>query len=63
MFTLTIKTGNAAFAGENGESDDYARNREIARILRQAAKWLEDGAEKNTLRDSNGNTVGKFEIE
>lgn len=60
MFTLTIKTGNAAF----GEGD-YERDREIARILRAAAKTLEDGnggVTVHNLRDSNGNHVGKFHI-
>jgi hypothetical protein len=51
MFTLKIKTDNAAF-------DDTAQ--EIARILRDTADRLERGGEFGTLRDINGNTVGEF---
>ena len=53
MITITMKTYNAAF-------EDYAA--EVARILRDLADRYErdqthlDGA---TLRDLNGNTVGK----
>ena len=50
MFDLHISTDNAAFE-ENPMT-------EIARILRELAKNLEDGRGYNTLRDSNGNTVG-----
>ena len=66
MFELTIKTGNAAFSGPDGEDDAYARDREIARLLRKIAKRLEDGdggIELETILDSNGNTVGKWEVE
>lgn len=65
MFKLTIKTGNAAFANDDGEKDDYARDREIARILRKLAKRLEDGSgdvEIETVSDINGNNVGKWEV-
>ena len=61
MFTLTIRTGNVAF----GDDDAYARDREIARILRKVAKRLEDGSgdiELETVLDSNGNTVGTWEV-
>jgi hypothetical protein len=63
MFNLTLSTDNAAFfddadAGDVGE----ARNREIARILRQTAERIESGEDEGGLRDYNGNTVGKFAI-
>lgn len=65
MFNLTIKTDNSAFDGQDGERDPYARDREIARILRKIAKRLEDGSgdiELETCLDSNGNTVGKWTV-
>jgi hypothetical protein len=48
---ITIDTGNAAF-------DDGNREYEVARILREAADRIENGAEDFTLRDINGNKVG-----
>ena len=65
MFTLTIKTGNAAFANEDGKPDAYSRDREIARLLRRVAKRLEDGdgsIDLETIIDGNGNTVGKWTV-
>ncbi len=52
MFTLTIRTDNAAFR------DDY--NTEIARILEEVADRVRDGAISGACRDVNGNTVGGF---
>ena len=55
-FTLTIATDNDAF------SDD-ALTPEIARILRRAANFIEDGWLDNqpfALLDVNGNSVGSF---
>lgn len=54
MFTLTIETDNAAFDSADGGLA------EIARILRFAADQVA-GNGISTLRDSNGNTVGKWE--
>lgn len=54
--TLVIDdTGNAAF--EDGNDRD-----EIARILREVAKKIEDGYEDISVRDYNGNTVGTLEL-
>lgn len=55
MLTVQIQTGNAAFDG-----NDLA---ECARILREAAKRLDNGDERGFLRDFNGNTVGRFWFE
>ncbi len=52
---LTIEAASAAF-------DDGAEL-EMARILRQAAKRIEDGALDGRLSDYNGNRVGEFAIE
>ena len=54
MFTLKIKTENAAF------SDD--RNAEIARILREVAEQLETHTMTGSCRDYNGNRVGEFKF-
>jgi hypothetical protein len=61
MFTLKIKTDNAAFRGDDG-SDDGARNIEVASILRSIAIRLENGDECGFIRDSNGNNVGKWKF-
>lgn len=65
MFTLTIKTGNAAFCNADGNPDAYSRDREIAILLRKVARRLEDGCglvEIETIQDTNGNTVGKWKV-
>ena len=59
-----FRTDNASFT-DDGEISSYARDREIARILRHVAKRLEDGPgsyDVSTIIDANGNTVGKWEI-
>jgi hypothetical protein len=60
VFTVTIKTDNAAF----GESDEE-KAQEVARILRGLANDLEfvfpDG--NRGLYDYNGNRVGSFTLE
>ncbi len=56
MFTLKIKTDNAAF-------EDEGANNEIARILRALAKRLEDGQDdRGLLNDLNGNHVGEWRL-
>ena len=57
MFTLTIKTGNAAF--------DDRPELELARLLRKAASMLRMGdvtndGDEHYLLDANGTTVGTF---
>lgn len=54
MFKLTIEMGNEAFADDPNE--------ELARLLERAAKRLRDGYAEDTLRDANGNTVGKWSV-
>ncbi len=58
MFTLAIKTDNAAF----GDDDDSELGHELATILRDLARHLEEFANlgSGTVQDSNGNTVGKY---
>jgi hypothetical protein len=58
MFRLEFSTDNAAF----GE-DEFQRNHEIARILRDiAAKVGEQDLISGSARDLNGNKVGEWEI-
>lgn len=55
MFTLTIRTGNAAFETCSGE--------EVARILRETADRIQSAtATDGHLYDSNGNHVGEFSL-
>lgn len=56
-FNLTIETGNDAL------SDPHTGNLELARILRDAAQRIEDGAISNVCRDINGGTVGHWRYE
>ena len=56
QFTLTIATDNDAFTGD-------ALTPEIARILRRAANFIEDGwldDQPFALLDVNGHSVGSF---
>jgi hypothetical protein len=52
-FTLSIDTDNTAFEDDNKQI-------EIRRILHDAATKIKHGCSEGTLRDINGNTVGKF---
>jgi hypothetical protein len=56
MITITIKTGNAAFQDGN-------KNYELARILKEVVKKLENGYDPEDIyiMDINGNNVGKME--
>ena len=51
--TIDIDTSNAAF-------DNYED--EIENILRPIALKVSSGIRDGNLRDSNGNTVGKFKV-
>lgn len=57
MFTLKIKTDNAAFIESSAPCD------EVARILVEVADKLRAGQERGLCRDSNGNTVGTFTLD
>lgn len=51
---IEITMNNAAFEDQPAT--------ELARILRECAVYSEEGATEMTLRDINGNKVGKFEV-
>jgi len=50
---IKFDTGNAAF-----DSDS-----EISRILEKISHEIESGYLKNSIRDSNGNKVGKYTVD
>lgn len=54
-FTLAVETDNAAFDGNKVD--------EVARILRETIRRLEDGLTESSLFDVNGNRVGKYSLE
>lgn len=66
--SIQIETSNASFVPEDDEPTqvecDSARGLEVARILRDLASRLEshgiDASTEATLRDLNGNKVGKL---
>ncbi len=51
-FKLKITMGNDAFVEDE--------NQELSRILKSVAQRLEGGEVSGTLRDINGNNVGRF---
>jgi hypothetical protein len=55
QFKLSFACDNAAFDGD--------ALHEVARILRECADKIETGRTSGPVRDFNGNTVGKFELD
>lgn len=55
MFTLAIKTGNAAY-------DDGNCEYELIRNLKEIIKKLEYGYDSGSVMDINGNKVGSWEL-
>ena len=53
-FKLQFKTTNASF--------DNLTHYESARILRKIAGKLDDFEHEGIVQDSNGNTIGKWEL-
>ncbi len=55
-FTLTIESDNAAMVDNT--------HGEVARILEETARKIREGEYwSGRVRDTNGNTVGSFELE
>jgi len=65
MFEVTIRTGGAAFCNPySGDPAEVDRAMEIVRILEtQVIPHLKNGVVLASLRDINGNTVGKMRNE
>lgn len=65
-FTVNIKCDNAAFANDDGDdTTPESAAPELARILREIAQKIEDGYDYDkfqTIRDINGNDVGRYAI-
>lgn len=57
MFEITIETDNAAFGEDEGGAGP-----EVARILREVADKVENGAAGGRVFDFNGNGVGRFNL-
>jgi hypothetical protein len=57
-FVLKMSLDNAAMQEEDGTPDPYA----IAKVLRKAADRVEDDPKFGNLRDTNGNTIGQYNI-
>lgn len=57
-FVLAIQCDNAAFGDEDDEDRDTVLAAEVASILKNTARRIEDGSEYMRLHDSNGNAVG-----
>ena len=64
-FKLQFNMDNAAFSEDDGSiiPQIWKRKNEVAGILNKVTDDYRDGREAGTIRDSNGNTVGKWEIE
>jgi hypothetical protein len=59
-FQIEFRTGNSAFENADGERDEAA---EVARILRDVANAIERGTRGAPIHDSNGNRIGRFDLE
>lgn len=55
-FSLEIESSNTAF------EDNYGFD-ELARILREVARLVENGNVRQSVRDVNGNAVGEYIME
>ena len=55
MFKLEFSTDNAAFEYSQGAS-------ETAKILRKLARRIEEGDFEGKVMDSNGNSIGHYDL-
>ena len=56
-FMLNMSCDNAAFGEDAGDLAE-----EVSRILFIAARRVQDRQTEGTLRDANGNTVGRWQF-
>lgn len=57
MFTLTFKTDNSSF-GESEEEKIF----EVKRILKDVSDKVSHGVFEASIRDLNGNVIGKYSL-
>lgn len=65
MLKIEFATDYDAFINPDAESkceQDYARNTEIKRVLKNVCNQLDNGASSGSCVDINGNTVGRWEV-
>lgn len=60
MFTMTVRTSNAAF--DDPERGGAGRS-ELSRLLRLAADRVDEGVDDASLFDFNGNAVAEYSID
>ena len=58
MFTLQIKTGNAAFGYDREEA-----TREVVRVLKKVIDQIQYGYDEKAIMDINGNKVGEWRFD
>lgn len=66
MLKIEIRTGNAAFQSDENATQweqDYYRNQEIKRVLKNVVNQIENGYESGSCMDINGNKVGTWSID
>lgn len=65
MLKVEINTANAAFGcdAESKWEQDYFRNEEIKRVLKNICNQLDNGSISGVCVDINGNKVGRWQIE
>jgi hypothetical protein len=62
--TIEMSLDNAAFQTENEEGESLDRDfTEVERCLERVLNKLRSGHNIDAFMDSNGNTVGSFEID
>lgn len=61
---IQFSTGTAAFRDEyeTASVNSIYRGQEVARILEQIIRQVEDGRENGSIFDINGNKIGKWEL-
>lgn len=62
MVEIKFKTSNSAFHDDNGNEDEFYRNQEVARILREIADRVEDYWDRGSIADLNGNKIGEWYV-
>ncbi len=64
MFSMTMKTGTAAFCDEKtGKFSDACEGFEICRILMTVEDQIRTGKRRGNAIDLNGNKVGEWKID